>query len=142
MKKLKILSYISSLFSSPQYEEAKEITTAELYGTIIPNMSKPIVIDFFATWCGPCRLYHNTYMSVSRMYSDRAEFYGIDIDQNRQVCCDYSIKSVPTNIVLFSNEGDFLSVKGAINKTTQKQLVDEGVKESENIMGEAENLIE
>lgn len=127
MKKIFILAFLFSLLSCQLYAQAKEIDEDELYETIIPNMTKPVVIDFFATWCAPCKIYHSTFTSVARTYNRyKADFYRIDIDENREVCSDFSINAVPTTIVLYSKDGYYLKEEGALDRSTLVNLVNQG----------------
>jgi thioredoxin 1 len=78
---------------------AIEINEKELK-EFIENSNKPIVIDFYATWCGPCKVSEPVFKEFSDINSDRLEFYKVDVDKNREISIEYGIKSIPTFIVL------------------------------------------
>lgn len=68
------------------------------------NSDKPTLVDFFATWCGPCRMQAPILEQVKSKVGDTANIIKIDIDQNRDVAERYHVQSVPTLIVFVKGE--------------------------------------
>jgi len=66
------------------------------------NGSKPVLVDFFATWCGPCRMQSPILDKVKSTVCDEADVLKIDVDQNKALAAKYTIKSVPT-LIIFKN---------------------------------------
>lgn len=56
---------------------------------------KPVVCDFFATWCGPCKMLAPVMDEVSESYADKAIFVKVDIDKNMKLAARYGIMSIP-----------------------------------------------
>ena len=56
---------------------------------------KPVVCDFFATWCGPCKMLAPVMDEVSQAYADKAVFVKVDIDKNMELAARYGIMSIP-----------------------------------------------
>ncbi|MCH5148019.1 MAG: thioredoxin [Clostridiales bacterium] len=56
---------------------------------------KPVVCDFFATWCGPCKMLAPVMEEVSESYADKAIFVKVDIDKNMELAARYGIMSIP-----------------------------------------------
>lgn len=63
---------------------------------------KPTLVDFFATWCGPCRMQGPILEQVKQSVGDKANILKVDIDQNRELAAQYNVRSVPT-LILFKN---------------------------------------
>ena len=60
---------------------------------------KPILVDFFATWCGPCQMLSPTLKQVKDQLGERVSIIKIDVDKNPEVASIYQIRSVPTLIM-------------------------------------------
>ena len=63
---------------------------------------KPVVCDFFATWCGPCRMLAPVMDKVSAEFADKAVFVKVDIDQTAELAVRYGIMSIPL-VAVFKN---------------------------------------
>ena len=68
----------------------------------IINESKPTLVDFFATWCGPCRMQAPVLEEVKSKAGDKANVIKIDIDKNQELAARYNVRSVPT-LIIFKN---------------------------------------
>ena len=64
------------------------------------NSDKPVLVDFWAEWCAPCRVLGPVLESLSEDYSGRAKIAKLDVDANQQVAMKYGIRSIPT-VILF-----------------------------------------
>lgn len=70
----------------------------------IIQQSKPTLVDFFATWCGPCRMQAPILEEVKKTMGDKVNIIKIDIDQNQAVAQRYNVQSIPTLIVFKGGE--------------------------------------
>lgn len=68
----------------------------------IINSSKPTLVDFFATWCGPCKMQAPILETLKQKVSDSATILKIDVDANQALAAEYQVRSVPT-IIIFKN---------------------------------------
>lgn len=68
------------------------------------KLDRPAVVDFNATWCGPCQQFKPTFEQASREYANRVDFYSVDVDKCSKVAEAYGVKSIPT-ILFVSKDG-------------------------------------
>lgn len=74
-------------------------------GRIIPTGSKPVIVDFYTDWCGPCKKYAPVFEQVKSKYKSRAIFIRINIDNNREISNYYDVHNIPTTMIIL-NQGN------------------------------------
>ncbi|WP_319591399.1 thioredoxin [uncultured Draconibacterium sp.] len=82
---------------------ALEITDAN-FEELVMNSDKPVMIDFWAVWCGPCRMIAPIVEEMSTEYEGKAVIGKVDVDNNQDVAMKYGIRNIPT--VLFVKNGE------------------------------------
>lgn len=90
---------------------------------------KPVIVDFNATWCGPCRAFAPVFEEASKRYGDRVNFVSIDVDQNPQLAESYNVQSIPTIIFLKPNGSVARREVGAIPADTFDGYIKELIQE-------------
>lgn len=68
------------------------------------NDTKPTLVDFFATWCGPCKMQSPIIDDVKSALGDKANVVKIDVDQNPDLSMKYNVRSIPTLIIFKRGE--------------------------------------
>ena len=84
---------------------------------------KPVVCDFFATWCGPCKMLGPVLEEVSKEFSDKAVFVKVDVDENVELARRYGIMSIPL-VVIFKNGEESAKSLGYTSKSETKEFLE------------------
>ena len=82
-------------------EHVKEFTDQNFEAEVI-NSDVPVLVDFWAEWCMPCRMLAPTIEKIAKDYSGKVKVGKLDTDANRDVAIKYSISAIPT-VILFRN---------------------------------------
>ena len=70
----------------------------------LKNAGIPVVCDFWASWCGPCRMLAPVFEEVSKQYEGKVRFVKVDVDEEESAAVKYGISSIPC--ILFFNNGE------------------------------------
>ena len=87
---------------------------------------KPVVCDFFATWCGPCKMLAPVMEQVSEKFDGKAHFVKVDIDENMELAARYGIMSIPL-VAVFENGEMKAKTLGYMSKTEAEQFITENL---------------
>ena len=87
------------------------------------NSTTPTLVDFYATWCGPCKMMSPLLEQVASEMGDETKIIKVDIDKNRDAAAQYGIRSVPT-LILFK-EGEIVWRQSGL---PPKNLITESIK--------------
>nr|2YOI_A Chain A, LECA THIOREDOXIN [synthetic construct]2YOI_B Chain B, LECA THIOREDOXIN [synthetic construct] len=98
-----------------------QVTNKEEFEAILSEADKLVVVDFFATWCGPCKMIAPFFEELSEEYPDKVVFIKVDVDEVPDVAAKYGITSMPT-FKFFKNGKKVDELVGA-NQEKLKQMI-------------------
>lgn len=84
----------------------------------------PAIIDFYATWCGPCKAIAPVLEELAKEYAGKIVIYKIDTDKERELAAAFGISSIPT-LLFIPSKGDPQVAQGALPKESLKRAIDE-----------------
>lgn len=90
----------------------------------IINSETPVLIDFFATWCGPCQTLGPILKDVKETLSDQVSIIKIDVDKNQTLASQYNVRGVPT-MILFKNGNQVWRQSGVLSKNDLVKIIQE-----------------
>ena len=99
--------------------------TKENFEKEIAGSSLPIVLDIYATWCGPCQQMMPILEELEKELGDKYKFAKLNVDEAREISIEYGVTSVPTFIFIKNNE-----VKGKETGYMSKETLKEKIKET------------
>ena len=101
---------------------ALEITDSNFEETVLKS-DKPVLVDFWAAWCGPCRMVGPIIDEISDEYEGKAVVGKVDIDSNQQYAAQFGVRNIPT-VLVFKN-GELVDRKvGVSSKNDYAQALD------------------
>jgi len=84
----------------------------------------PVLVDFWAAWCGPCKMIAPTIDQLAKEYAGKMKIGKVDVDTNPKVATEYGVMSIPT-IIFFKNGKVMHQLVGAANKPDLKRKIEE-----------------
>ncbi len=101
---------------------ALEITDAT-FESVVLNSEKPVLVDFWAAWCGPCRMVGPVIEELSKDYEGRAVVGKVDVDSNQEFAAKYGVRNIPT-VLVFKNGEVVTRQVGVAPKAVYAEAVD------------------
>ncbi len=100
----------------------KDVNSADFDAEVLKSKI-PVVVDNWAPWCGPCRIFTPVLEAVSKEYEGKVKFVKLNTDDNQDIAAQYNIMSIPTALLFEKGEVKAMSV-GAVPKIEFKKWLD------------------
>ena len=100
-----------------------EIDNPQTWETDVINSDKPVFLDFWAEWCGPCRMVGPVVEELAGDYDGKVNFVKVNVDKANELASKYNVFSIPTLLLL--NKGEIIAQQvGAGSKETYQNMID------------------
>lgn len=97
--------------------------TRETFDTEVTQKKELVLVDFWAKWCGPCRILQPILEDLAEEYAGRVSIVRVDVDNSAAIWVDHNVRAIPT--VLFFQNGKLINnVVGASSKATYQAIID------------------
>lgn len=103
--------------------DAVTSVTNDTFGSVVLQSKSLVMVDFWATWCGPCKIVAPVVEELAKEYAGRVTFAKVNTDENTDLATRYNIRGIPT--LMFFKEGKVMDqVVGAVPKAQLKSKLD------------------
>jgi len=100
-------------------------TDADFDATVLESQ-QPVLVDFWAQWCGPCKMITPALEELAETYAERVKVVKVDVDQNRATATKYQVRSIP--MLLLFKDGEVQATQiGAVGKAQLRQMIDQSL---------------
>lgn len=103
-------------------ENVREVNDSNFEHEVLQS-KKPVLVDFWAAWCGPCRMLAPTIEAIAEQYSEGAEVVKLNVDDSPATAEAYQIRSIPT-LILFSEGKEVERMIGATSKEAISSMIE------------------
>src|SRR5882724_12908070 len=103
-------------------EQVSEVSDSSFEKDVLQS-DKPVLVDFWAAWCAPCRMLAPTIDAIAEQFGESAGVVKVKVDENTSVAQRYGIKGIPT-LILFSAGKEVERVVGATSKESISRMID------------------
>ena len=93
------------------------------FETDVLSASTPVLVDFWAAWCGPCKMIAPVLDELAKEYGDKIKICKVDVDANKEAPAKFNIRGIPT-LMMFKNGNAEGTKVGALSRAQLKEFID------------------
>lgn len=97
--------------------------TKPSFESLLQHSPVPVLVDFWADWCGPCKMMEPVLKKIAKHYGDRLKIIKVNVDQNPAAANFYRIQSIPT-LIMFWKDRPLMELKGAMPYEKLQQQIE------------------
>src|SRR5918912_2953091 len=100
--------------------------TSKSWESVVINSDMPVLVDFWAEWCGPCRMVGPAIEQLSQTMEGRIKVAKLNVDENQEIAMRYGVKSIPS-LILFKAGKEIARTIGAAPKEKYQKFIEESL---------------
>jgi thioredoxin 1 len=110
---------------------AKAVTDNEFEQNVLGS-DKPVLVDFWAEWCGPCRMIAPSVEAIAEQYEGQAGVYKMNVDENMNVPQQFGIRGIPT-LIVFKGGQEQERIVGAVTREAIAKVIDKYISQDQSM---------
>ena len=120
------LTYLGMIFFVNVIMAISKVSDEKTWEIDVVNSPVPVFVDFWAEWCGPCRMVGPVVEELSGDYDGKIKFVKVNVDEANALASKYNVFSIPTLMIF--NKGEIIAQQvGAASKETYKNMIDKAI---------------
>ena len=108
--------------------------TSNSWDTDVTRSDLPVLVDFWAEWCGPCRMVGPVVEQLSQTMSDKITVAKLNVDENQEIAMRYGVRSIPS-LLLFKAGKEIARTVGAASKEVYQKFIEESLLKNQSVAG-------
>ncbi|MGA9150259.1 MAG: thioredoxin [Candidatus Nitrosopolaris sp.] len=108
--------------------------TSSSWDNDVTKSDLPVLVDFWAEWCGPCRMVGPVVEQLSQTMSDKIKIAKLNVDENQEIAVKYGVRSIPS-LLLFKAGKEIARTVGAAPKEAYQKFIEESLLKNQSVTG-------
>ena len=108
--------------------------TSNSWDTDVTKSDLPVLVDFWAEWCAPCRIVGPVVEQLSQTMSDKIKVAKLNVDENQEIAMRYGVRSIPS-LLLFKAGKEIARTVGAAPKEAYQKFIEESLLKNQSVAG-------